>query len=173
MAAVFVDLDRTLLRGASGRALSEALVAEGVVPAGRHLPGESLVYSAYERFGENLVAMGLARAAALIARGWRQDEVVRAGQRAAGALAELVAPYAPQILAGYRSEGHRLVLATTTPRDMIAPFAEAFGFDDVVGTCYEAHQGRDSGRIEGSFVWGSRSASVVVWRGGQSVVPRR
>ena len=36
--AVFVDLDRTLLRSASGPVVQEAMVAEGVLTGGRHLP---------------------------------------------------------------------------------------------------------------------------------------
>jgi putative phosphoserine phosphatase/1-acylglycerol-3-phosphate O-acyltransferase len=62
--AVFVDLDRTLLRSASGPVLQEAMVAEGVLSAGRHLPGEDLMYGFYNRFGESVPFIGLARAAA-------------------------------------------------------------------------------------------------------------
>ena len=69
--------------------------------------------------------MGLVRAAARVAKGWRQDQVQAAGRRAVSALSEIVAPFAPQRLAAFRAEGHRLVLSTTTPADMIAPFAEA------------------------------------------------
>ena len=42
--AVFVDLDRTLIRSASGPVFHAAMVAEGVLPAGRHLPGDALMY---------------------------------------------------------------------------------------------------------------------------------
>jgi putative phosphoserine phosphatase/1-acylglycerol-3-phosphate O-acyltransferase len=152
--AVFVDLDRTLLRRASGPTINAALVAEGVLQANRSLPGDRVLYALYDRFGENLVAMALARAAALVARGWRQDAVIAAGERAVADLAGLVAPFAPGVLAGFRAEGHRLVLCTTTPADMIRPFAEALGFDDVVATRYEVVDGRYTGRLEDGFVWG-------------------
>jgi len=62
--AVFVDLDRTLLRSASGPVIQEALAAEGVVKEGQHVPGERYMYSFYNRFGESAPFMGLARAAA-------------------------------------------------------------------------------------------------------------
>ncbi len=154
MAAVFVDLDRTLLRRASGPVLNAALIATGVIPAGRTFPGDRLTYGLYELFGENLLAIGLARAAARVARGWSVDDVRAAGERAVEDLAALVAPFAPGILAEFRSAGHQLVLATTTPADMVRPFAEAMGFDDVVATGYEVHDGRYTGRLEGGFVWG-------------------
>jgi phosphoserine phosphatase len=121
--AVFIDLDRTLLCHASGQVLSRAMIEEGVLSNGRSLPGERLLYSVNDRLGENLFSMGLVRAAAAVARGWRQDQVQAAGRRAVSGLSDLVAPFAPQHLSAFRAEGHKLVLSTTTPADMIAPFA--------------------------------------------------
>src|SRR3984885_10885973 len=135
--AVCIDLDRTLLCRASGEILIRALVEEGVLPEGRSLPGDKLLYAVNDRLGENLLSMGLVRAAARVAKGWDQEQVQAAGRRAVSALSAIVAPFAPQRLAEFRAEGHRLVLSTTTPADMIAPFAEALGFDDLIATTYE------------------------------------
>jgi len=161
MAVVFVDLDRTLLRRASGPVLNAALVAEGVLSAKQSLPGDRLLYALYDRFGENLFGMALARAAALVARGWSQEAVSRAGRRAVDDLVALVAPFAPGVLAGLRRDGHRLVLSTTTPFDLISPFAEAMGFDSVVATTYEVVGGRYTGRLENGFVWGFGKLQAV------------
>jgi len=158
--AVFIDLDRTLLRRASGPVLNRALAAEGVAGA-RSVPGDRLLYGLYDRFGENLLAMGLARGAARVARGWAQAQVRAAGARAVPELADLVAPFAPGHLADFRRQGHRLLLATTTPVDMITPFAEALGFDGVVATTYEVADGRYTGRLEGGFVWGLGKLQAV------------
>jgi len=154
MGAVFVDLDRTLLRGPSGPVLDRALRRRGVVPHDRTLPGAGILYALYERLGENLASMALARAAAMVAGGWRQDEVRAAGEEAVAELAALVAPYAPSALATHREAGHRLVLATTSPEDMITPLAKALGFDDVLATRYEVRDGLYTGRVDGGFVWG-------------------
>ena len=159
--AVFIDLDRTLLCHASGQVLNRALVQEGVLPEGRSLPGDKLLYAVNDRLGENLLSMSLVRAAARVARGWRQDQVQAAGRRAVAALSELVAPFAPQRLAAFRAEGHRLVLSTTTPVDMIAPFAEAMGFDDLIATAYETKDGRYTGRLFEGFVWGTGKLRAV------------
>ncbi len=164
MGAVFLDLDRTLLTRASGPVLNHALVAEGVVPHDRKLPGDRLLYAVYDRFGENLAAMSLARAAARVARGWSQEATRRAGTRAVEDLLSLVPPYAPGILAAYREQGHELVLATTSPVDMVTPFASALGLDDVIATHYEVRDGRYTGRLEGGFVWGlGKLAAVRRW----------
>ncbi|HEY1653446.1 MAG TPA: HAD-IB family hydrolase [Acidimicrobiales bacterium] len=159
--AVFIDLDRTLLCHASGQVLNQALVAEGVLPEGRSLPGDKILYAINDRLGENLFSMGLVRAAARVARGWNQEQVQAAGRRAVSALSELVAPFAPQRLAAFRAEGHQLVMSTTTPVDMIAPFAEAFGFDDLIATVYETRDGLYTGRLYEGFVWGTGKLRAV------------
>ena len=137
------------------------MVEEGVLPKGRSLPGDRLLYAVNDRLGENLFSMGLVRAAAAVARGWRQDQVQAAGRRAVAGLSELVAPFAPQHLSAFRAEGHKLVLATTTPADMIAPFAEALGFDDLIATTYEVRDGRYTGRLYEGFVWGTGKLRAV------------
>jgi putative phosphoserine phosphatase/1-acylglycerol-3-phosphate O-acyltransferase len=160
--AVFIDLDRTLLAHASGLALNRALVDEGVLPQGRSLPGDKLLYGINDRLGENLVSMGLVRAAARVAKGWRQDQVRQAGKRAVAELTTMVAPFAPQYLEEFRQAGHKLVLATTTPADMITPFAEAMDFDDVIATRYETNEdGRYTGRLFEGFVWGTGKLKAV------------
>jgi putative phosphoserine phosphatase/1-acylglycerol-3-phosphate O-acyltransferase len=162
--AAFVDLDRTLLRGASGLVLSGAMRAEGLYAGRPSLPGESLLYKLYQAQGESLAFMAMVRAAPRFTSGWEVDAVCRAGRRAAAELAELVQPYAPAVLAGHRADGRRLVLATTSPVDLVAPFAELAGFDDVVGTRYARRDGRYTGGIEGDFVWGpGKLAAVRRW----------
>jgi putative phosphoserine phosphatase/1-acylglycerol-3-phosphate O-acyltransferase len=168
--AVFVDLDRTLLGHASGQVLSAALMDEGVIPPGRTLPGDRLLYAVNDHLGENLLSMGLVRAAARVAKGWRQDQVQGAGRRAVPQLQALVAPFARQYLAAFRADGHQLVLTTTTPVDMITPFAEAMGFDDVVATAYETSHGRYTGRLYEGFVWGTGKLKAVrAWADGEDI----
>jgi putative phosphoserine phosphatase/1-acylglycerol-3-phosphate O-acyltransferase len=160
--AVFIDLDRTLLCQASGQALNRALMDVGVLPPGRTLPGDKFLYAINNRLGENLLSMSLVRAAARVAKGWKQEQVQSAGLMAVPQLTTMVAPFAPQYLAAFREAGHLLVLSTTTPIDMIAPFAEAMGFDDVIATRYEvAPDGRYTGRLFEGFVWGTGKLRAV------------
>jgi putative phosphoserine phosphatase/1-acylglycerol-3-phosphate O-acyltransferase len=162
--AVFVDLDRTLIRSASGPVFQEAMVAEGVLPSGRHLPGERAVYGIYNRLGESVPSIALARAAAPFMRGRPSEATRLAGKRAVGALLELVQPWAVQVLDGHRAEGLPIVLATTSPYDLVCPLAESLGFDGVVATRYAEEDGHYTGGIEGSFVWGfGKRAAVGQW----------
>ena len=159
--AVFVDLDRTFIRSASGPVFHAALVDEGVVPAGRHLPGERFMYGFYNRFGETVPFIGLARAAARVMRGRSAEAVRQAGKQAVEPLSELVQPWALEELASHREAGRRLVLATTSPLDLVSAFAEAIGFEDVIATRYAESDGRYTGRLDGRFVWGTGKRDAV------------
>jgi putative phosphoserine phosphatase / 1-acylglycerol-3-phosphate O-acyltransferase len=159
--AVFVDLDRTLLRGASGRILGSAMRAEGLLDGRPTLPGEGLLYRLYELQGESLAFMAMVRAAPRFTRGWEAEAVRRAGRRAAPELAARVQPYAPAVLAEHRAARRTLVLATTSPIDLVTPFAELVGFDDVVGTRYQTEDGRYTGGIDGEFAWATGKLAVV------------
>jgi putative phosphoserine phosphatase / 1-acylglycerol-3-phosphate O-acyltransferase len=168
-AAIF-DLDRTLLRGASGPVLTAALREAGVI-SGRGIPGEGLVYRLFNLIGETRPSMILTRQAARFARGWPRDQVKVAGEKAAETLASAVQPFARPLIADHRAEGRRLVLATTTPEDMIRPLADALGFDDVVATRYGLDaKGRYDGTIDGEFVWGrGKLRAVRAWAAGNDV----
>jgi putative phosphoserine phosphatase/1-acylglycerol-3-phosphate O-acyltransferase len=160
--AAFFDLDRTILRGASGPAIGEALAAAGMRT--RSLPGEALFYRGYDLYGETLLGMALARGAAFGVKGWVVERMEAAAEEAAPKLEALVCRYARPLLDEHRSKGHQLVLATTTPEVLVRPLAERLGFDDVIATRYAAEGGRYLGRLDGRFVWGAgKLASVREW----------
>jgi putative phosphoserine phosphatase/1-acylglycerol-3-phosphate O-acyltransferase len=162
-AAAFFDLDRTLLGGASGPVLSDALRAAGLV--GRALPGERLVYGAFNWFGETLPGMAMARQAATLAKGRSQVAVQTAAVSAASRLAGMIQPYASRLFDEHRAADRLLVLATTTPYDLVKPLADALGFDDLVATRYGVNaDGTYDGTIAGPFVWSNgKLAAVRAW----------
>jgi putative phosphoserine phosphatase/1-acylglycerol-3-phosphate O-acyltransferase len=167
IAAIF-DLDRTLLRGASGRLINDALKDVGLRRT--KVPGEAVGYRLYELFGESPLGIGLARAAALAVRGWPVEVLGEAGRSAVEHLVGHVAPYAPALLEEHRQAGHLLVLATTTPEALVRPLADRLGIDEVVATRYASVDGAFTGRLEGRFVWGMGKLSAVRERmGGHDV----
>lgn len=159
--AVFVDLDRTLLRGASGPIIDRALREEGLLDGRPRLPASGLLYGFYDLFGETLPMMVLVRSAAHFVKGWPVADFRKAGERAAPALAEMVQPFARGVLEEHKEQGNLLVLCTTTPADLVEPLAELIGFDGVVATRYARSQGTLSGGIEGDFVWGVGKLSAA------------
>jgi putative phosphoserine phosphatase / 1-acylglycerol-3-phosphate O-acyltransferase len=159
-AAAIFDLDRTLLAGASGPVISAALRSVGLLDE-RVLPGEDLLFRVFNLVGENRPSMMLTRQGARLARGWDREKAREAGRLAAPSLVHQVQPYARILLDEHRSAGRRTVVATTTPLDMVEPFAEAMGIDDVIATTYGVEQGRYTGTINGEFVWGKGKLRAV------------
>jgi putative phosphoserine phosphatase/1-acylglycerol-3-phosphate O-acyltransferase len=161
--AAFFDMDRTLLKGASGPVISRALRSAGLV-SDRNIPGEGAMYALFDLVGETLPAMALARGAALLAKGWDADQVRAAGREAAEELVRDVTPYALPLIHDHQAKGRPVVLATTTPDHLVRPLAERLGFDDVIATRYGELDGAFTGSLEGEFVWatGKRSA-VAAW----------
>ena len=159
--AAFFDLDRTLLRGASGPVISAALRDAGILPA-RTVPGERLLYKFFDVVGETLPSMALARQAVAVASGWSADAVVEAAHAAAEVLTGHVQPWAHRLMEDHRAEGRAVVLATTTPFDVVKPFADRLGLDDVIATRYgRRDDGTYDGSILGNFVWGTGKLSAV------------
>ena len=160
--AAFFDLDRTLLRGASGPVIGEALKHAGVTD--RSIPGEQLIYRVYDLFGENRPSMEVTRRAVRFASGWVRAQVQEAGEVAAEALAASLQPFARPIFDEHRAAGRPLVLATTTPFDLVKPLADALGFDDVVATRYGEVDGVYDGTLDGEFVWGpGKLRAIQAW----------
>ncbi|MGA1291085.1 MAG: HAD-IB family hydrolase, partial [Ilumatobacteraceae bacterium] len=163
MAAAFIDLDRTLLSGASGPVITAALRAARLVP--QSFPGESLIYRIFNTVGETLPSMLLARQGATAMKGKSQRLVRDAARNAIPELTALVQPFARQMIEKHRAAGDKLVLATTTPYDFIDEFARSLGFDDVIGTRFEVDAGGlYSGELDGRFVWsGGKLGAVTDW----------
>ena len=161
--AAFFDLDRTILSGASAHVVSRVLRETGVVT--RNIPGESILYQVFETFGENLPSMVLGRQAVVAMRGHSRAQVRDAALAAAPDLVAMIQPYAQQVIDSHRAAGRSVVLATTTPRDLIEPFAKLIGFDAVIATTYDVDaDGNYTGELVGPYVWsrGKRDA-VVSW----------
>lgn len=161
--AAFFDLDRTLLAGASGEVFSKAMREAGLV--NRAIPGESLLYKVFNSVGETLPSMALARQAVTLAKGRSRHTVQQAAARAAESLAAMVQPMAAPLFDEHRRAGRPVVLATTTPYDLVKPLADILGLDDVVATRYGVNaDGTYDGTIAGPFVWSAgKLAAVRSW----------
>jgi putative phosphoserine phosphatase/1-acylglycerol-3-phosphate O-acyltransferase len=161
--AAFFDLDRTLLAGASGEVFSHAMRAAGLVA--RSVPGEAWLFRVFNSVGETLPSMALARQAAVLARGKSRVAVQAAAEQAAVTLHGMVQPLAAPLFAEHRAAGRPIVLATTTPYDLVKPLADLLGLDDVVATRYGVNaDGSYDGTIAGPFVWSTgKLAAVREW----------
>ena len=158
--AAFFDLDRTLLRGASGPTLSAAMRELGVLPPGG-VPGEGVIFGIFDLIGETRPSMMMARQGVRLSKGWDADAVAAAGQLAAERLVDQIQPYARQEMAMHREAGRPIVIATTSPDDMVRPLAQLLGFDDVIATRYGRSDGVFTGEVDGHYVWGKGKLDAV------------
>ena len=161
--AAFFDLDRTLLAGASGEVFSEAMRTAGFTS--RVIPGEKALYGLFNRIGETLPSMALARQAARLAKGRSRAAMAAAGEAAADALAAMVQPFAGRLFDEHRAAGRPMVLATTTPYDLVRPLADLLGLDDVVATRYGVNDDGTLRRLVGGAVrvGAGKLAAVRAW----------
>ena len=149
--------------GASGPVITEALRKAGIVPD-RHIPGESLIYKVFDIVGETLPAMLLTRQAARLANGWNRGAVRAVGEQAAERLIEHVQPFARVLIDQHHEAGRKVVIATTSPFDLVKPLAGTLGVDDVIATRYGERNGAYDGTIDGLFVWGpGKLQAVRIW----------
>ena len=77
----------------------------------------------------------------------------------------MVQPFAATAFASHREAGRPIVLATTTPYDLVKPFADRLGLDDVLATRYSvADDGTYDGTLDGPFVWSAgKLAAITDW----------
>jgi putative phosphoserine phosphatase / 1-acylglycerol-3-phosphate O-acyltransferase len=162
--AAFFDLDRTLLSGASGEVFAGAMRMAGLTGPNA-LPGERLLFGLFNAIGETLPSMVLARQAVTLAAGRSQVAVAEAAQTVADELCSMVQPFAETAFAAHREAGRPIVLATTTPYDLVKPFADRLGLDDVVATRYGVGpDGTYDGTLDGPFVWSAgKLAAITEW----------
>src|SRR5690606_19699262 len=109
-----------------------------------------------------LPSMALAREAVVWAKGRSRESVVKVAEAAADELVAAVQPYALEVIRQHRDAGRPVVLATTTPYDLVKPFAARLGLDDVVATRYGvADDGTYDGTLVGPFVWSAGKLDAV------------
>ncbi len=154
--AAFFDLDRTLLGGSSGAVFQRTLRDQGLGPD-VDIPGLSALNSLFGLAGETRMTMRLAKASSRAAKGWSTDAVRTAAEAAVPELIELVESFVAIEFARHRDAGRPIVMATSSPMQLVEPLARALEVDDVLATKWETTTGADgevfSGGIDGRFVW--------------------
>jgi putative phosphoserine phosphatase/1-acylglycerol-3-phosphate O-acyltransferase len=159
--AAFFDLDRTILRGGSGPIYSRAMRELGLGPE-REVPGLNGLFKIFDVVGESRVTMAAVKHGIRFTEGWSAELFEQAGDLALEELLDSVNPYVPGLLEMHRAAGHTLVMATTTPQQLVRPLANHLGFDDVVATSYGVDEdGLLTGAFEGEFVWGRGKLNAV------------
>lgn len=132
---VFVDLDKTLIDGATMLILAPILREKGLISLPT-LVRAGIGAKVFEVLGANERRMQKMKRVALnVADGWHHDTVedlVRA---------ELDALFKPKMFAeairiieDHKKQGHHVVIVSSSPIELVAPVAKLFGIEDVIAT---------------------------------------
>jgi putative phosphoserine phosphatase/1-acylglycerol-3-phosphate O-acyltransferase len=97
-----------------------------------------------------------------LAKGRSRAVVQEAADSVADRLVGMVQPFAVALFEEHREAERPLVLATTTPYDLVKPFADRLRFDDVIATRYGVNaDGTYDGTLAGPFVWSAGKLQAV------------
>ena len=97
----------------------------------RGLPGQDLLFRAFNLFGETRPSMMLTRQAASFAANWSPRAArSRPGPWRPTPSTSWSSPTRGPLIDEHRQAGRLVVLATTTPYDLVKPLADRLGFDD-------------------------------------------
>jgi putative phosphoserine phosphatase/1-acylglycerol-3-phosphate O-acyltransferase len=100
-----------------------------------------------------------------MAKGKSREAVCAAAETVAEQLLDMVQPGAIPLFDEHRAAGRAVVMATTTPYDLVKPLADLLGLDDVIATRYRVNDdGTYHGSLDGPFVWSAgKLAAVQKW----------
>jgi HAD superfamily hydrolase (TIGR01490 family) len=149
ISAACFDLDRTFIRRSSALALAGAFREHGIINRRQMVKAGlwQLVFAA-RGLSEQGVRDGIADGVALL-RGVRAADVEQlAADAVDSVLRPLVYDEALHLAAEHRARGERVYLVTASLQEIVAPFAEALGFEGALGTVGELDdEGRYTGRV--------------------------
>ena len=160
-AAAIFDLERVVVPEHFTRLAIDELAKADVSLGGLRTP-LLWVRRLTDRWGETLPSLFFGARAIKGLAGVSRSGLAAVGAELAGVAEVTVYPWAQEMVVRGSAEGHRTVLATPFPLDLIAPLAERLGFDQVIATQLRVdHAGEYDGTIDGEWIWGIQKARAV------------
>jgi putative phosphoserine phosphatase/1-acylglycerol-3-phosphate O-acyltransferase len=165
--AAFFDLDRTLLPDAAGMHIAAGMVDAGLVDGVERLaaivfrPVLALVRESYRITGETWLSVGMSKRATRSLVGRPVDRLTQAGLHIAERLDERVFAEGRKLIEEHHSKGHLVVIASSTWRGVVEPLAKRLGADHVIATDYASEDGKFTGDLLGSWLFGPSKAEAV------------
>ena len=158
--AAFFDLDRTLLGDSSGLLIMDAMKERGMI-SDREQTMADLGRRFYKLIGETWIGMQLTRRSLSRIAGWSRQDLREAAERSVDKLDAAVYEEARTLIARHKADGHLVVIATSTGRDIVEPLADRLGVDRLLATDYEESEGLFTGNLIGKWLWGPDKAEAV------------
>jgi putative phosphoserine phosphatase/1-acylglycerol-3-phosphate O-acyltransferase len=159
--AAFFDLDRTLLGDSSGILIMEALRDRGLI-SDRDLALADVGRRFFKVIGETWLGMQITKRSLSRFAGWSRQDMREAAERSVEKLDAAVYAEARALIERHQRDGHLVVIATSTGRDIVEPLADRLGVDRLIATEYEEDErGVYTGNMIGKWLWGPDKADAV------------
>ncbi|MFO7299783.1 MAG: HAD-IB family hydrolase [Actinomycetes bacterium] len=158
----FFDLDKTIIAKSSTLAFTRPMFRAGML-GGLTLAKAGIAQAYYRAFGaaEDQLERVKEELSNLI-RGWSRQEVM---DLVAETVEEVVTPYvyaeALALVDEHRKRGHRVVVVSASPEEIVRPLCSHLGIEEVVATRSEVdEEGRYTGEIE-FYAYGPAKADAI------------
>jgi HAD superfamily hydrolase (TIGR01490 family) len=160
--AAFFDLDKTIIAKSSTLAFGRPMFKAGFL-TGATLAKAGIAQAYYQAFGADHDQMQRVKEElASLTRGWRRSEIEALVEETVDeVVAPLVYAEALFLIDDHRSRGHRVVVVSASPTEIVRPLCRYLGIDDVVATRSEVD---DDDRYTGSiefYAYGEGKAVAV------------
>ncbi len=148
MSVAVFDLDNTLLAGDSDFAWGEFLIAQGIVDGASYRRANDDYFAQYQAGTLDILAF-LAFTLQPLTK-LPADVLADLRERYMEAkIRPMITPAARALVQSHRTQGHTLVIATSTNSFLTAPIAAEFGVNHLLATEPEMQAGRFTGGITG------------------------
>jgi HAD superfamily hydrolase (TIGR01490 family) len=160
-AAVFFDLDRTLMSGSSGFFWARAAARAGLISRRR------FALDAWENLRFRLRGSTDARAdramqrVTVLLEGRRASDFDRLGPQVLAGVLPRLYPRMLEIAWEHQDAGRRVYIVTAASQETAEMIAHVLGFDGGVGTRFERRDGRYTGRLAGPFAYREGKARAL------------
>lgn len=162
-AAAFFDLDKTIIAKSSTLAFTRPMFKAGLL-GGTTLAKAGIAQAYYRSFGADHNQLERVKEElANLTKGWSRDEVVSLVEETVD---EIVTPIvfaeALAIIANHKARGHRVVVISASPEEIVVPLCRHLGISDVIATTSEVDEaGNYTGKIE-RYAYGPGKAEAIL-----------
>lgn len=153
------DVDHTITRGSTGRRFAQAATWNGLLKL-RHLVIIPLNFIAY-RLGSGGVSFF--EGDFPVIKGVEKTRLERLAREVFDRKTrKAVRPGVLSLIASIKAEGGTVVLATSSLDFIVQPLADLIGAEAVLSSCLEYEEGRCTGRLAGTALFGSAKRDAVL-----------
>lgn len=161
-AAAFFDLDKTIIAKSSTLAFTRPMFKAGLL-SGPTLAKAGIAQAYYQAFGaDHDQHERVKEELASLTAGWSRDEIVElVSETVDEVVAPLVYAEALAIIDEHKRAGHKVVVVSASPEEIVKPLCRYLGIDEVIATRSEIdEEDRYTGNIE-LYAYGPGKAEAM------------